>query len=120
MYVQLTSVIVDADAANRQELAMFLGQNGVSVVAQLPTVDQLATVLGRADAPQLCIVNLDPAAHESLKRLGNLPRQYQNVSFFAMSQVLDPNLLMEAMHLGVKEFIPLPMAPEKFVAAIER
>ena len=26
-------------------------------------------------------------------------------------KVLDPNLLMEAMHLGVKEFIPLPMTP---------
>ena len=26
-----------------------------------------------------------------------------------MSQVLDANLLMEAMHLGVKEFIPLPI-----------
>jgi len=120
MYVQLTSVIVDADAANRQELAMFLGQNGVSVVAQLPSVDQLSTVLGRADAPQLCVVNLDPNASDSLKRLGGLPRQYHNVSFFVMSQVLDPNLLMDAMHLGVKEFIPLPMSPEKFVGAIER
>ncbi len=120
MYVQLTSVIVDADAANRQELATFLGQNGVSVVAQLPSVDQLGSVLGRSDAPQLCIVNLDPNTNDSLKRLGGLPRQYQGVSFFVMSQVLDPNLLMEAMHLGVKEFIPLPMAPEKFVNAIER
>jgi pilus assembly protein CpaE len=120
MYVQLTSVIVDADAANRQELALFLGQHGVSVIAQLPSVDQLPAVLGRADAPQLCILNLDPGAQENLKRIGNLPRQFSNVSFFAMSQVLDPQLLMEAMHLGVKEFIPLPMAPEKFVTAIER
>ncbi len=31
-----------------------------------------------------------------------------------------PNLLMEAMHLGVREFIPLPMSEEKFTAAIER
>jgi pilus assembly protein CpaE len=120
MYVQLTSVIVDADAANRQELALFLGQNGVNVVAQLPSTEQLQAVLGRSDAPQLCIINLDPGAKETLKHLGNLPRQFQNVSFFVMSHVLDPDLLMEAMHMGVKEFIPLPMAPEKFVGAIER
>ncbi len=120
MYVQLTSVIIDADPANRQELATFLGQHGVNAVAQLPTVDQLASVLGRSDAPQLCILNLDPGANENLKRIGNLPRQYPNVSFFVMSQMLDPNLLMEAMHLGVKEFIPLPMSPEKFINAIER
>ena len=30
-----------------------------------------------------------------------------------MSQVLDANLLMDAMHLGVREFIPLPMSEEK-------
>src|SRR5688572_2323966 len=114
MYVQLTSVIIDADAANRQELAVFLGQHGVNVVAQLPSIEQLPSILSRSDAPQLCVVNLDPGAHENLKRMSGLPRQFQNVSFFLMSQLLDPNLLMEAMHLGVKEFIPLPMAPEKF------
>jgi pilus assembly protein CpaE len=37
-----------------------------------------------------------------------------------MSHVLDPQLLMEAMHLGVREFIPLPIAQDKFTAAIER
>jgi pilus assembly protein CpaE len=120
MYVQMTSVIVDADATNRQELAQFMGQHGVSVVAQLSGVEQLPAVLSRSDAPQLVVVNLDPDAHGNLKRMSGLPRQYGNVSFFLMSQVLDPNLLMEAMHLGVKEFIPLPMAPEKFVNAIER
>ena len=37
-----------------------------------------------------------------------------------MSTALDAELLMEAMHLGVKEFIPLPIAEPKFAAAIER
>jgi pilus assembly protein CpaE len=37
-----------------------------------------------------------------------------------MSQVLDPNLLMDAMHLGVREFIPLPIGEQKFASAIER
>jgi pilus assembly protein CpaE len=37
-----------------------------------------------------------------------------------MSQTVDPNLLMEAMHLGIREFIPLPISAEKFFTAIER
>jgi pilus assembly protein CpaE len=37
-----------------------------------------------------------------------------------MSQVLDPHLLMEAMHLGIKEFIPLPMSEEKLASAVDR
>jgi pilus assembly protein CpaE len=120
MYVQLHSVIVDGDAANRQELANFLTSFGVNLVGQYGSADQLAQVLGRSDAPQLAIINLDPGAPENLRKMKELPRQFPNTAFFVMSQVLDPNLLMEAMHLGVKEFIPLPIAESKFQAAIER
>ena len=120
MYVQLNCVIVDADPTNRQELAQFLTTYGINVLGQLPAADGLNTLLGRADAPQLVIINLDPGAHESLKKVGHLPRQFPATAFFLMSQLLDANLLMEAMHLGVKEFIPLPMAEQKFTAALER
>src|SRR5687768_2359686 len=120
MYVQLNSVIVDADNANRQELSGFLGQFGINPIAQMANLDGLPALLSRADAPHLVIVNLDPDAHGNLKKVGNLPREFSNVSFFLMSHTLDANLLMEAMHLGVKEFIPLPMSEEKFAAAVER
>jgi pilus assembly protein CpaE len=55
-----------------------------------------------------------------LKRIGQMPRQHPSISFFALSQVLDANVLLDAMHLGVKEFIPLPIHADKFAAAIER
>jgi pilus assembly protein CpaE len=120
MYVQLNCVTVDANPENRQELATFLNGFGVNVMAQLAGADGLPQLLGRPDAPQLVIVNLDPGAHESLKKIGHLPRQFPASSFFLMSELLDANLLMEAMHLGVKEFIPLPMSEKKFGAALER
>jgi pilus assembly protein CpaE len=120
MFVQLNAVIIDSDDTNRNELSHFLTGFGVNIVGQFATPDPLAAMLGRADAPQLVIVNLDPHAQDNLKKIGHLPRQFPNISFFAMSQVIDANLLMEAMHLGVKEFIPLPISEEKFAAAIER
>lgn len=120
MYVQLNCVIVDSDETNRSELATFLGSFGVSIVGQMPTVDSLPNVLARSSAPQLVVINLDPGAHENLKKIQQLPRQHPGISFFVMSQVLDANLLMEAMHLGVREFIPLPITEAKFAAAIER
>ena len=120
MFVQLTCAIVDADASNRQEMAAFLSRFGIPVIAQLATVDGLPALLGRSEAPQLVILILDPNAHAALRAIGHLPRQNPSVSFFVMSQLLDANLLMEAMHLGVKEFIPLPMSEEKFSNAIER
>jgi pilus assembly protein CpaE len=76
--------------------------------------------LGRQDAPQLVIINLDPNAGETLRKVGGLPRQFGAVSFFVMSQTMDANVLMEAMSLGVKEFIPLPIPEAKFAAAVER
>ena len=120
MFVQLTCAIVDADAANRQEMASFLARFGIPVVAQLSGPDGLPPLLNKPEAPQLVIVNLDPNAQAALRAVGHLPRMHPNVSFFLMSHVLDANLLMEAMHLGVKEFIPLPMSEDKFTAAIER
>ncbi|HZZ44842.1 MAG TPA: AAA family ATPase [Tepidisphaeraceae bacterium] len=120
MYVQLNCVIIDSDAANRQELANFLTQFGMNLIGQFPNCDVLPALLAREDAPHLVIVNLDPGAQESLKKVGQLPRQFPNTSFFLMSSVLDANLLMEAMHLGVKEFIPLPISEEKFAKAIDR
>jgi pilus assembly protein CpaE len=120
MYVQLNCAIVDADAGNRQEMTNFLGQFGVNVVAQAATAESLTPLLGRQDAPQLVIVNLDPSPAETLRKIGTLPRQFGGVSFFVMSQVMDAVLLMEAMSLGVKEFIPLPIPEAKFAAAVER
>jgi pilus assembly protein CpaE len=120
MFVQLNCVIVDSDAANRQELAAFLTQFGINLIGQFPNCDPLPSLLSREDAPHLVIVNLDPGAQESLKKVGGLPRQFPNASFFLMSSVPDTTLLMEAMHLGVKEFIPLPIPEEKFAKAIDR
>jgi pilus assembly protein CpaE len=111
---------VDADETNRQELAGFLERFGIHVIAQMSTPDSLPNLLGRSDGPQLAIINLDPNTGDTLKRIGHYPRQFPAVSFFLMSQTLDPNILMEAMHLGIKEFIPLPMSEQKLTAAIER
>jgi pilus assembly protein CpaE len=120
MHVQMNCVIVDADNTNREELAAFLVRFGAMPVAQFPTVDPLAGVLGRPDGPLLAIINLDPNPAEALKKIATLPRQFPAVNFFLMSQTIDSGLLMEAMHLGIKEFIPLPMSQEKFTAALER
>ncbi|MGA2443663.1 MAG: AAA family ATPase [Tepidisphaeraceae bacterium] len=120
MYVQMNCVIVDADNTNREELATFLVRFGALPVAQFPTVEPLVQLLGKPDAPLLAIINLDPNPGETLKKIATFPRQFPAVNFFVMSQTVDPNLLMEAMHLGIKEFIPLPMSEQKFTTALER
>ena len=120
MLLQLNCIVVDPDAAYRQEMAEFLGGFGINIVGQLPDPESLPALLGRVGAPQLVIINLDPNAHVMLKKVGHLPRQFPSVSFFLMSQVVDANLLMDAMHLGIREFVPLPINEEKFAASLDR
>src|SRR5436190_2965140 len=120
MYTQLNCVIVDVDANNCQEMANFLSRFGVMLTGQFANVDPLAQLLQRPDAPQLVIVNLDPNPAETLKKIGHMPRAHPGTSFFLMSSTLDPQLLMEAMRLGVREFIPLPVSGDQLSAAIDR
>jgi pilus assembly protein CpaE len=120
MLSQLNCVIIDADPGNCAELANFLSRFGVNLVGQFGNVEPLTALLGRSDAPQLVIINLDPHAGETLKKIAHLPRQFPATSFFLMSSTLDPQILMEAMRLGVREFIPLPMSGDQLASAIDR
>src|SRR5262245_26806864 len=119
MFVQLSCIIVDADAINRQELANFLTGQGINVLAALSTVDALPGMLASGSA-RLAIVNIDPSAAENVQRVGQLIRQFPRTTFFVMSGVMDASLVVEAMHQGVKDFIPLPINQQKFIASIER
>jgi pilus assembly protein CpaE len=116
----LSCAIVDPDAANRQEMTTFLQANGVGNVTQLSQIEQLPPLLGGGDPPRLVIVHLDPDPQLNLEKLSLFIRQYQHISFFVMSGTLETSLVLDAMHAGVKEFVPLPVNQAKFRAAIER
>ncbi|HEX8521739.1 MAG TPA: AAA family ATPase [Tepidisphaeraceae bacterium] len=120
MFVQLNSIIVDADAANRQEMSDFLAKSGVNIIAALPTVETLPPLLSVANPPRLVIVNIDPNPSENLQRVGHLIRQFPAITFFVMSAVVDATVVMEAMHQGVKDFVPLPVNQQKFQQSLER
>jgi pilus assembly protein CpaE len=89
-------------------------------VAQFGDVQSLPTTLNRPDPPLIAVINLDPRPQDVLQRIAALPRQFPHIHFFLMSQKVESSLLMEAMHIGVREFIPLPISQERFALAIER
>lgn len=120
MDVDLSCIVVDADPANQQEMVTFLADAGVDVVARLTSLVALDEALASAGGVQMVMVSLDPTPQENLREVGCLVRQYPDISFFVLSQSRDADLLMEAMHLGVREFAPLPVQPEKLLAGIQR
>ena len=74
----------------------------------------------RPEAPRLVVVHLDPDPQQSLEKLTPLIRQHPAVNFFVMTAVLETSLVLDAMHAGVKEFVPLPVNQQKFIAALAR
>ena len=117
--MSIACAIVDADAANRQEMTSFLQANGFTAVTQLARLDQLPAVLS-AESIGLVIVHIDPDPDEQLKAVAALVQQHPQISFFVMSSVLETQLVLDAMHAGVKEFVPLPVNQQKFLAALQR
>lgn len=120
LFAQLSCVIVDADPGNRQELAEFLADHGAAVQAMLSSLDELVPHLRRSDSPELVLVNLDPDTSESMRQIAPVIRENPSINFFLMSHTVDAALLMEVIHIGAREFIPLPMRPDRLLASIER
>ena len=119
MQTELHSIVIDADTGNRLEMAEFLASHGVEVRQTLPDLEGLAALLG-PEGPQIVVVNLDPAPQESLRLLTPLITRHPQVAFFALSHTVDSNLLMDAIQVGVRQFVPLPIDEERFIAGIER
>lgn len=123
MIVQLPTIVVDADPANLEEMSDFLNRLGVDVVARLPSleaVDQAMSSAAAARKPQLLVINLDPAPQAALEKLSEVMQEWPNLAVWAMSEATDSQLLMDAMHLGVREFIALPVQAERLQRAIEK
>jgi pilus assembly protein CpaE len=118
--VQISCAIVDADGANRQELATFLQTRGITQITPLQRLDQLEPLLASKEPPRLVIVHIDPDPGETLQAVAPLIRRFPQTNFFVMSAVLETGLVLDAMHVGVKEFVTLPINQQKFQASLER
>jgi hypothetical protein len=55
------------------------------------------------------IATIDPDPETTLQKIGPWIQQFPATSFFVMSETIEASLIMDAMHLGVKDFITLPI-----------
>jgi pilus assembly protein CpaE len=79
-------------------------------------------IVGSADhsAADLLIIQLGREAKADLQSvLAELPKGADE-EVFLIAETADPKILMQAMRIGVKEFLPLPLDIADFNAALER
>lgn len=64
---------------------------------------------------------VDTRASGSLPRdLAGLKRQFPAAGFIVLAKALDPTAMLEAMRLGITEWLPEPVAPGDLDAALQR
>ncbi|MDQ3439155.1 MAG: AAA family ATPase, partial [Planctomycetota bacterium] len=120
MSAAFTAILVDADPANRDDVAQVLGSAGVAIAVKLDHVDELSATLRRNTTSCLVIVNLEPEPRETVRRLGSIIHKFPAASFVAMARGASVELVIDVMDVGVKAFIPLPLDRARLVGAIER
>jgi len=75
---------------------------------------------GSPQRPDLWIHELGRNQEEDVKRIQSLLNSDKTGDVFLTSETADPNLLVQAMRAGVKEFFPQPIDPFEVKAALER
>ncbi len=111
----LRGVIIcgDEDLALRLESSLAnTGRVGVvRTVDHYPDLVELTRLL-RATAPEIVFLST-----ESMTRAAELIKQIEanvpGIQIVAISRTSDPEVLLESMRAGIREFIPLPFQPEK-------
>ena len=60
-------------------------------------------------APEVLFLELNRDSEASLRLLKELHRNFPAVPILAVAETFDPNFLIEALRLGVKEILPRPL-----------
>jgi len=98
---------------------VLLGIDGVKIVAE---VDE-AALLGQAVMQfpvEIVLANLDPSPESVLPIVGDVAAANPNVAVFAASESTDGPLILKAMRLGIKEFLPTPLDAKTLAEAIAK
>ena len=69
---------------------------------------------------RLFLVDLPREPENGLQIMEQLHQHFPHLPILAAGDLYDPAFLMEAMRLGVKEFLPKPLSAEKLRAAYQR
>lgn len=113
-------VLFNADeAAGIAFRSTLLNIDGVKIVAE---IDEPALLLQTADRipADIVLVHLDPEPDAVLAIAADVIRAHPQLSLIGVSDSTDGQLILSAMRVGFKEFLPEPLSIEELSAAIEK
>jgi len=118
----LRGLIISPDVDLAERLGRALNELGsvavVRVFDHYPNAVELTRAI-RATAPELTFIAVEsmPKVQELLKLLES---DAQGMQFIAVSRETDPQILLETMRIGIREFVPLPFPRQALHESIAR
>ncbi len=118
----LRSIIISPDEGFGEILENFLQEFGkvavVRRVAEYPNGLKLVRIV-RAHAPHIVFLGMDSVA-QARDAVVTLERETPGVQIVGTHRSCDPQLLLDAMRMGVREFLALPLSPGTFAEILAR
>ncbi len=99
--------------------AILLRLDGVKIVAEVDEPALLSQAVQQFPV-DLLIVNLDPSPEAILPIVGDVISANRDLTVIASSDCTDGQLILKAMRLGIREFLPKPIDAKALTEAIER
>lgn len=113
-------IVLNSDEEFRKELrASSMQVDGVKIVAEVEEPALLRQAVGQFPA-DILLVNLDPNPDAVLPLAGEIASSESDLAVFAVSASTDSQLILKAMRMGLREFLPRPIESQSLQEAVER
>jgi pilus assembly protein CpaE len=99
--------------------AILLNLKGAKIVAEIEEPAMLAQATEQFPADVL-LVNLDPSPEAILPIVGDVAASHRELAVFVTSESTDGQLVIKAMRMGIREFLPKPIDESSLVEAVDR
>jgi len=99
--------------------AILLSMERVKLMAEVDEPALATQAVGQFPVDVL-LVNLDPSPEGILPIVGDIISARRDLAVFAVSESTDGQLILKAMRMGVKEFLPRPIDTNALKEAIDR
>ena len=120
MAQQTRFIILNSDERFGTELrAMLRPFEAVKIVAEVEEPALLAQAVRRFPV-DIVLASLDPNPEAILRIVGEVASAHPDLAIFAASESTDGQLILKAMRLGVREFLPRPIDASALGDAIEK
>lgn len=113
-------IVLNSDEQFRKELrTMLLGFEGVRIAAEVEEPALLKQAVEQFNV-DIILVNLDPSPDAVLPIAGEIASNRTDLAVFAVSTNTQADLILKALRMGLREFLPRPIEVEALGEAIEK